>query len=491
MQSFTFVHAADLHLDGVLPGAASGYSGTEEKGGGLPAILSRAPFEALDRLARLCVKKKAAFLLLAGDVFDRPEGSMQAYFALRDVCMLLRRFGISVFWARGNHDPWSGQAKGLQWPDNLFIFSPLGESHTVEIEGKPVAVVHGISHEFEGEQDNLAQRLGAKISEAGKNRLLNVGVMHCSVSGNSSGYAPYAPCALKDLTSQRVDYWALGHVHQPTALSLRPQVYYAGSLQGRHINETGPRGCYVVNVEGGNCTAEFTSLAPVCWQQFSIDLSELDENQPDDPDSGEGLPLLEAAVLKAVRGYADELRDMGQVEGVSAVPFLKSEALVCRIVLTGRTHLDDFLRKGGNVAELTARVNAALGADLGENEMILHVKDIRLKTRPDVDVDSLIVSGNLVGETLRTSEDVHKYLETLALEDKGHSLYSILKDAKSNPMLAQLSELQTLFDDPRMRKAILEADESGFHNMEPDAAELAEMVREAAMLSLDLFEVRS
>ncbi|MEZ6149369.1 MAG: hypothetical protein R3C09_04535 [Pirellulaceae bacterium] len=44
------------------------------------------------------------------------------------------------------------------------------------------------------------------------------------------------------------DYWALGHIHKREVLCQEPFVAFSGNIQGRHIRESGPKGCYVVTV---------------------------------------------------------------------------------------------------------------------------------------------------------------------------------------------------------------------------------------------------
>ena len=55
--------------------------------------------------------------------------------------------------------------------------------------------------------------------------------------------SPYAPCTLEGLLSKNYDYWALGHVHRREILHENPWIVFPGNTQGRHINESGPRGC--------------------------------------------------------------------------------------------------------------------------------------------------------------------------------------------------------------------------------------------------------
>src|SRR5688572_17676287 len=92
-----FVHAADLHIDSPLRGL--------ERYEGAPVDVVRgATRRALENLVDLCVSEGAAFLLLAGDMFDgdwRDYGT-GLYFVSQMV--RLRQAQIPVYLVRGNHD---------------------------------------------------------------------------------------------------------------------------------------------------------------------------------------------------------------------------------------------------------------------------------------------------------------------------------------------------------------------------------------------------
>ena len=90
-------------------------------------------------------------------------------------------------------------------------------------------------------RDNLAEQFPQREKEWP----YTIGLLHCSVGG-ARGHEPYAPCSLQDLRRCCYDYWALGHIHQPTVLD--SHIIYAGNPQGRDMGETGERGCRLVTV---------------------------------------------------------------------------------------------------------------------------------------------------------------------------------------------------------------------------------------------------
>ena len=78
------------------------------------------------------------------------------------------------------------------------------------------------------------------------------------------------------------DYWALGHVHTRQILSDRsPTVVYPGNSQGRHPNEPGARGVYLVEVDDdGTVNLDFRAVDTVRWERLAtIDISHMETDQ--------------------------------------------------------------------------------------------------------------------------------------------------------------------------------------------------------------------
>ena len=102
----------------------------------------------------------------------------------------------------------------------------------------------------------------------------NIGMLHTSLTGRE-GHDPYAPTDVPTLASRGYDYFALGHVHaREVVKESGPRIVYPGNLQGRHVGETGPKGCELVTVEGGRITAaEPIALDVVRWHALTLDVS--------------------------------------------------------------------------------------------------------------------------------------------------------------------------------------------------------------------------
>ena len=104
MTEFSFVHAADLHLDAPFRGLsdslladAGGQGRPSAERKTLARLLREASFLALERLTAFCILSGADFLLLAGDVYNAAESSLKARLALRDAFLRLKEHGIAVF----------------------------------------------------------------------------------------------------------------------------------------------------------------------------------------------------------------------------------------------------------------------------------------------------------------------------------------------------------------------------------------------------------
>ncbi len=386
MQPFTFVHAADLHLAAPFRGLDAHFFAA--RNARLGDLLREAGFTALNRLVALCKREKAAFLLLAGDVYNQADGSLKARLALSRAFEELETEGIGVYWAHGNHDPLPEGGPARRWPANVCCFGDRAQRFQVFRDGLLLAVIHGISHASGREVRNLAKILGkeAKKGQAGH---FQVGLLHCTVQNTAPGHENYAPCSLTDLTESGFDYLALGHIHKYQKLSDKPMVVYPGSVQGLNINEDGPQGCCLARVSAsGRCSVERRALAPLRWKNLSLDIGGLEDEAGSAPEQLDALIRPGLALLE--RASREEADNPG------------AQALLCRLELRGRGRLDAALRKSARLADFTEALREAagvIGAD-GRTPLVW-LKDVKVNSAPDVDFDALRQRGDLLGETLR------------------------------------------------------------------------------------------
>ena len=233
------IHAADLHLDSPLRGLRAHDGAPVER-------VREATRKAFRNLIDLCLKEQASALLLAGDVFDGDWKDFST--GLFFVKELERLRPMRVFLVRGNHDAMSEVTRQLRLPPHVHEFSE-DAAETIVVDELGLAV-HGLSFSRRVTSENLVPRYPAPIPG-----LFNVGLLHTSADGRPP-HQPYAPCHVEELVRKGYEYWALGHVHAHEVLHERPWIVFPGNTQGRHIRETGPKGCVVVGVHGGEVRRE-------------------------------------------------------------------------------------------------------------------------------------------------------------------------------------------------------------------------------------------
>lgn len=327
MQRFCFVHAADLHLDTPF----EGLRGVAPEVG---QVLREASLDAFDALVELCLEVEAAFLVVAGDVYDGAERGLRAQLRFRRGLERLSGAGVAVFVVHGNHDPTEeGWSALREWPPGTRVFgSERVEGVPVERDGERIATVYGISYAERDVTANLSlafpRRGKAPAAEAG----LRVGLLHCNAGGDAD-HAPYAACSPGDLAAADIDYWALGHVHARRVLCESPWIVYPGNLQGRspRASEQGAKGALVVRVEPGAAGprvagVEFRALDRVRFLPVELDVSPF-------ADLG--------GVERALQERADALRDEHPGRGL---------VLVARLV--GRSALQRDLMRPESPVEL-------------------------------------------------------------------------------------------------------------------------------------------
>ncbi len=260
-----FVHAADVHLDSPLVGLHR-YEGAPVD------ELRGATRQALSNLVDVTIEEEAAFLLLAGDLFD---GDWKDYstglFFLKEMSRL-REAGMPVVWVAGNHDAVSNVTKFLKMPDRIWRLSHR-KPESVVLEDLGV-VVHGQSFSTRAVEDDLAAAYPKR-----KQGLFNIGMLHTSVNGRE-GHDNYAPCSLSTLAEKGYEYWALGHVHAREIVSREPWVVFPGNVQGRNIRETGAKGCAVVTVEDNAVVSvESRTVDVLRWEMLTVNASTADKPQ--------------------------------------------------------------------------------------------------------------------------------------------------------------------------------------------------------------------
>jgi DNA repair exonuclease SbcCD nuclease subunit len=255
---FTFIHAADLHIDSPLAGLGLKDKTVAER-------FSDAGRRAVEALITETIESKAAFLIISGDIFDGDWKDVTTGLFFVRAISALHRAGIPVFIVKGNHDAESVISRGLPYAETVHVF-PSDKAATLPIETHRVAL-HGRSFPNRLTSDFVA------TYPVRREGWLNIGVLHTSLDG-TRGHEGYAPCTVDDLKRFGYDYWALGHVHAAEIVSRDPWIVYPGNLQGRSVRETGAKGAMRVTVENGRIVTVMPLVLDCArWAHLTVDVS--------------------------------------------------------------------------------------------------------------------------------------------------------------------------------------------------------------------------
>lgn len=256
---FKFIHAADIHLDSPL-------RGLEQYEGAPVQEIRDAARRALSNLFDLAISQNVAFVVISGDLYDGDWRDYNTGFFFTQQILKLRDANIPLFLISGNHDAANRMTRSLKLPENVTFFSP-DRPETAILSDYDTAI-HGQSFANAATYDDLSA--GYPIADT---RLFNIGLLHTCASGRE-GHDRYAPCTIEGLESKGYDYWALGHIHKREILSERPFIAFSGNIQGRHVRETGPKGCYLVTVEADHTLRPtFQPLDVFRWDHAKVDVS--------------------------------------------------------------------------------------------------------------------------------------------------------------------------------------------------------------------------
>ncbi len=322
MAEFRFIHCSDLHID-------SPFKGLTSQAPALASALRESTFKAFQNIAHLALQEKVDAVLIAGDVFDGADRSLQAQLKFRRILKELSDEEIQSFIVHGNHDPLNSWAHTLEWPEHVTIF-PGNKVLRVPVkkEGKNIAWVYGISYPQKEVTENLALKF-RNDDEKG----FSIGLLHANV-GQQPGHDNYAPCSINDLVSRNFDYWALGHIHEHKVLrESNPAIVYSGNTQARHLRETGQKGCCLVTLSTDSPPdIRFMTTDVVSYRSATVDLQNA-ENIND--------------VIRKIQVQCEEL----------AKETIPREGLVARLNLTGRTSIHKELQAAGVINALTEEIH--------------------------------------------------------------------------------------------------------------------------------------
>lgn len=424
MESFSFIHAADLHLD-------TPFTGVGKVDPKLQKMLHDASLNAFDNLIHAAIRQSVDFVLLAGDIYDGIEHGVRAQARFLKGIRELDRHNIKSFFIHGNHDPveegWSA-LRPEDLPASAIRFDQSDEVRAKPVvrNGRTIAVVYGISFRLKAEPRNLSKLFPDR---SGGNRPFHIGLLHCNV-GRQDGHGDYAPCSLDDLCSRSIDYWALGHIHERTVLSSRnPVVVYPGNLQARRFDESGPKGATLVRVDSsGAVKLELLELDIIRFAHLQVNVSGNDSLE-------QILITCEERCAKAVREADGRL-------------------LIARITLGGTTSAHSDLLKTKARDELLLTFSDRLQLDG------FHLDSVLVATNPPVDREKAAQSGGFEAALLGLNDN---------LFGSADDLESLLQHVRS-PLLkrGQFDEFLPESESLRARTFVHKAESQLLGMLEPD-----------------------
>lgn len=256
-----FIHTADLHLD-------SPFRGLDEMPTQIWQRVHQSTFTAFERIVDAAINQQVDFVLIVGDIYDRDHHSAEAEDFFIRQCRRLAKQQIPVYLSYGNHDyqPVTEQLNLL--PNNVHVFGNQVETKTLTLADGQIVAITGFSY---GKRW-LVEDQTSKFPEKGTADW-QIGMLHGAISQNNPNQDHYAPFTLSELLQKKYDYWALGHIHKHQVLNKEPLVIYPGNPQGRHKNEDGHHGYYLVQSDADKLTAEFKSVAPIEWCEIDAQLN--------------------------------------------------------------------------------------------------------------------------------------------------------------------------------------------------------------------------
>ncbi len=381
MARIRFLHAADVHLDSPLCSLRS----LDEATAGQLHRASRRSFETIVQTA---ITQRVSAVLFAGDLFDGPVKDAGAGLWVESQLKRLVREKIAVVLIRGNHDAVSNAQRVIHWTEGIHELSSESPQ-TILLDDARLAI-HGQSFGARAESTDLAAAYPSAVMG-----YFNIGLLHTSLSG-SSQHDCYAPTSIGLLESKGYHYWALGHIHQRTEESLSDKCWigYSGNTQGRHIRESGAKGCYLVSIEDNHIeNMEFVPTDSLRWQLLSVDLQ-----------SAKRLSDIEDLVEDALNPLLEATRN----DGV---------ALAVRLHLEGSTPLHAELTQPSTLERLTEALATRIHeyGDVWLESIKVRTHPAKLTTHADLDVPLKYLSliADEVREDAKVQKEMWKELEEL------------------------------------------------------------------------------
>lgn len=413
MTTRKILHAADIHLDSPLQRLDAYENAPVDQ-------IRGASRRALAAMTDLAIDQEVDLVVIAGDLYDGdwPDQNTGLFFVSQATRLI--QAGIPLAVIRGNHDAANKMTSSLPLPKNPDGSDVMLDDRKVDqrIFESTGIVVHGRSYSKRAETSNLAEKYPDALGG-----LFNLGLLHTSLTG-AQGHENYAPCTPQQLADKHYDYWALGHIHirGEHQVDGAAPVVFSGNVQGRHIRESGEKGCLLIDIDARNqTTRSFHSLDVVRWEVCSIDVSAMQN-------SDEIIDAFQAWIPKALDSADDRL-------------------LVVRVILTGASTLHTTLHQKRESLESDLR---SVAVQTGREQ--LWIEKLRVSTSLPVSRDD---SMQWDGPMESISHVIERYRSNPELGALMESWLAPL--AKKMPPELSRDNQVIATDDPVWNEALLES----------------------------------
>ena len=258
-----FIHTADLHLGSNLHLKFDQDIDYKNKFGN-PVL------DSLKKITKTAIEENVDFLIIAGDLFDSDERSVNALKFFNYEAEKLKKENIPIYLIAGNHDPLNDFHQIFSLNSNVKIFD--SENHeTKEYKDENGLKARLIGQSYRGNSDSRKMYSSFNPPDKG---VFNIALLHTQLDPNNNNYVPVSKDDLKE--KRKIDYWALGHIHQNKIISdEKPVITYPGIPQGRDFGEKGKKGFYLVELnKNSKAKLDFIYSSKYIWKEVNITIDE-------------------------------------------------------------------------------------------------------------------------------------------------------------------------------------------------------------------------
>ncbi len=229
------------------------------------ARYSQARIDAITRLGELAREKQAAFVVVAGDVFESNQLSRQTVLRTLEA---LKALPVPIFLLPGNHDPLDAASIFLTEEvkaadDHIIVirnFDPIPVPGVpgVEVVGAPWSTKHPSG-------DLCAQLVKGMAPSQG---VLRVAVGHGQVNTLSPDQSRPEIIDLQTaegaIADGRIHFLALGDRHSVTDVGGSGRIWYSGAPVATDFDEVDPNKALLVQLSASECSVEPVTVGS--WQ---------------------------------------------------------------------------------------------------------------------------------------------------------------------------------------------------------------------------------